>query len=333
MQRRKLGQSGIDVAAMGFGAMSLTSFYGPIDDDDAQALLRCVLDLGIDHLDTANVYGNGVSEQRIGTFLKSLPAADRAFFKIATKAANGFDADGNRSIDNSPAHLMSELDGSLQRLGVERVALFYVHRRDPRFEIEEVAETLAGIVKSGKAQAVGFSEIAPTSLSRAARIHPITAVQSEYSLSTRSPELGLLQRTAELGANLVAFSPVGRSLLTDAPHDRAKAETVPFLKNNPRFIEPNLSANIAATEAFRALASDIGLTAAGLAIAWLLHQGPHVLPIPGTRSPQRLTDMAAGASATLTDDTLTAIDRILPVGWAHGDRYSDPQWVGPEKYC
>ncbi len=333
MQRRKLGQTGTTVSALGIGAMSFTDFYGPTDTATSHALLTVALDVGIDHLDTANIYGNGISEERIGSFLKTLNRTDRAFFKIATKAANRVDADGNRCFDNSRDHLTEELEKSLTRLGVECVDLFYVHRRDPRIEVEDVADTLAGLVAAGKTRAVGFSEIAPTTLARAHAVHPIAAVQSEYSLSTRSPELGLIQKTAEIGASLVAFSPVGRSLLTDAPHDRAKAETIPFLKNNPRFMEPNLSANIDATAGFRALADDFGVTAAGLAIAWLLHKGDHVLPIPGTRSTERLREMAAGAALSLSEDDMNIIESALPLGWAHGDRYSKVQWAGPENYC
>lgn len=333
MQRRNLGQTGATVSVLGIGAMSFTDFYGPTDTAASHALLAAALDLGIDHLDTANIYGNGVSEERIGSFLKTLSTTDRGFFKIATKAANRVDADGNRCFDNSRDHLTEELEKSLKRLGVDCVELFYVHRRDSRIEVEEVADTLAGLVAAGKTRAVGFSEIAPSTLARAHAVHPIAAVQSEYSLSTRSPELGLVQKTAEIGASLVAFSPVGRSLLTDDPHDRAKAETIPFLKNNPRFMEPNLTANIAATEGFRTLADDFGVTAAGLAIAWLLHKGDHILPIPGTRSVERLREMAAGAALSLSDDDMNIVESALPLGWAHGDRYSKVQWAGPENYC
>ena len=163
-------------------------------------------------------------------------------------------------------------------------------------------------------------------------MHPVAAVQSEYSLQTRLPELGLVQATAALGTALVAFSPVGRGLLTDAPPTAEKVAAIEFLAGNPRFQAPNLAANLALTDGFRRLAAEMGTPAASLAIAWVLAQGPHVIAIPGTRSVAHLEELAAGASLTLTADDLARIEAVLPVGWAHGDRYSTAQWVGPERY-
>ena len=333
MQYRKLGHLGTRVSAIGIGAMSLIDFYGPTDTEQSHAVLTKALDLGIDQLDTSNKYGSGLSEDRIGSFLAKQGTQADTLFKIATKAGITTDGDGNRCYDNSREHLETELDKSLQRMGVDHVELFYVHRREEARPIEEVTETLAGFVKSGKIRQFGFSEIAPTSLSVAASVHPVGAVQNEYSLSTRSPEMGLVQKTAELGTSLVAFSPVGRGLLTDKPPSLEKCQTVDFLKSNPRFVEPNLSRNIAATEGFRALASDMGVGTSSLAIAWLLHQGDHVLPIPGTRSVDHLIELAAGADINLSQSDLDAINEVLPIGWAHGDRYTRAQWIGPEKYC
>jgi len=333
MEKRKLGGGGTLVSAIGIGAMSFSDFYGSTDTEKSHAVLREALDLGIDHIDTANVYGQGVSEERIGSFLEKQGKGRHSLFKIATKAGIIRDDDGKVTYDNSPEHLQSALDKSLRRLGVDQVELFYVHRREHSRPIEDVTETLAGLIKSGKVQQIGFSEIAPTSFVRAAAIHPIGAVQSEYSLATRYPELGLVQRTAELGASLVAFSPVGRSLLTDTPHTIEIAKTVSFLKDNPRYMEPNLSWNIEATEGFRKLAGDMNVKTSSLAIAWLLHQGEHILPIPGTRSVEHLRELAKGAALKLSRPDLEAIDRQLPVGWAHGDRYSVAQWACPERYC
>jgi len=332
MQKRKLGTGGAQVSAIGIGAMSFTDFYGPTDEKKSHQILSTALDLGIDHLDTSNVYGMGKSEQRIGSFLAKQGAARHDMFKIATKAGICSSEDGQRYFDNSPEHLMAELDGSLKRLGVDVVDLFYVHRRDQNIPIEDVTETLVGFIKTGKIKQFGFSEIAPTSLARSAAIHPVGAVQSEYSLSTRTPELGLLQKTAELGASLVAFSPVGRSLLSDHPHNREKAESMGFLKNNPRFMEPNLTMNINAVDGFRKFAKELGVKTSTLAIAWLLHQGSHVLPIPGTRSTTHLKELAKGVDLKLGADELGLIEKLLPLGWAHGERYSQAQWVGPEKY-
>lgn len=334
MKTRRLGATGPLISAIGIGAMSFTDFYGTTDEAQSHAILATALDEGVTHIDTSNVYGPHRSEAAIGSFLARQGNQRGDLFSIATKAGITKDPDtGARAFNNSPAHLEAELDGSLARLGVDRVDLFYVHRRDAATPIEEVTETLAGLIKKGKIGGFGFSEIAPSSLRRAQAVHPVMAVQSEYSLAVRYPELGLVQATAALGTALVAFSPVGRSLLTDRPHSPEKAADLPFLKVNPRFQEPNLSANIAAGVPFRRLAADMGTSAAALAIAWLLHQGEHVIPIPGTRSPEHLRQHCEGARLDLDAAALAAIDEALPVGWAHGDRYSVAQWDGPEKYC
>lgn len=221
MLRRQLGQAGPEVSAIGIGAMSFSNFYGPCSEAEAHAVLDAARDLGIDHLDTANIYGMGLSETIIGRYLARRGPAARAHFRIATKAGIRHDPEtGERGIDNSRAHLEAELDASLARLGVDSVDLFYVHRRDTRHDIEAVTESLAGLQRAGKIGAFGFSEIAPTSLRRAAAVHPVAAVQSEYSLATRAPDLGLVQACAELGTALVAFSPVGQQTPTGAPSPR-----------------------------------------------------------------------------------------------------------------
>lgn len=333
MLLRKLGQTGPTVFPIGVGAMSFTNFYGPTTEAESYAILDAALAAGVSLLDTANVYGQGTSEAVIGKYLKANPSAKQVF-KIATKGGMARKPDGSGNVfDNSAKHLESELDKSLTRLGVDAVDLYYIHRRDQSVPIEEVAQTLAGFVKAGKIKAIGFSEISPSSLRRAHAVHPVAAVQSEYSLSARAPELGLTQTCAELGASLVAFSPVGRSLLTDTPLSYVEAQKLPFLVNNPRFLEPNYTANITAVKPFRQLSSELGLSAAGLAIAWLLAQGDHVIPIPGTRSLSHFGQLLEGAARELSAEELAAIDRILPVGWAHGDRYSRQQWDGPEGFC
>ncbi len=332
MKKRKLGVNGPDIAAIGYGAMSFSDMYGPTNETESHAILDTCRDLGVTHLDTANVYGMGKSESAIGTYLKAHPSA-REEFVIATKATITRDADGNRAFDNSAEHFEAELDASLQRLGVDCVDLYYAHRRDPRITPEETADNLGRLVEKGKTRAIGLSEIAPSTLRRAMKIHPIAAVQSEYSLSTRYPDLGLVQTCAELGVALVAFSPVGRSLLTDKPIPRERIADLPFLAGNPRFMEPNLTENLRITEAFRSLAAEMGTSAAGLANAWLLAQGDHVIPIPGTRSVDHLQESVSGASLTITKTDLERIEAVLPVGWAHGDRYSNNQWTGPERFC
>jgi len=332
MEKRKLGANGPEIGAIGYGAMSFSDMYGPTNENESHAILDMCRDLGVTHLDTANVYGMGKSESAIGTYLKANPAA-RDEFVIATKATITRDADGNRIFDNSAEHLEAELDKSLQRLGLECVDLFYAHRRDPRMTPEETAANLGRLVEKGKTKAIGLSEVAPTTLRRAMKAFPIAAVQSEYSLSTRFPDLGLVQTCAELGVAMVAFSPVGRSLLTDNPIPSENIPNLPFLAGNPRFMEPNLSENLRITDRFRQLAAEMGTSAAGLANAWLLTRGPHIIPIPGTRSVDHLRECVAGAELNLTNADLKRVEEVLPVGWAHGDRYSPEQWIGPERYC
>ena len=329
MEQRKLGQDGPMVSAVGYGAMSFTDFYGPANDSDSARVLDACFDLGITHLDTSNVYGMGRSETVIGNWLRNRGGV--CPFTIASKV--GITRDPEHRFNNAADHMARELDASLQRLGVEAIDLYYVHRRDPRREIEEVTATLAEFVKAGKVKAIGYSEIAPSSLRRAHAVHPIAAVQSEYSLSTRSPEMGLIQTCAELGTSLVAFSPVGRALLTDRPHELKEAKNMEFLTNNPRFIEPNISANLAYNAKFRTLAADMDTSAAALAIAWVLQKSQEVIAIPGTRSIAHLNELVAGGDMTLTEDDINHIEAVLPIGWAHGDRYSTTQWEGPEKYC
>lgn len=329
MKQRKLGQDGPDVGAVGYGAMSFTDFYGPTDDANAPKVLDACLEMGITHIDTSNAYGMGRSETVIGDWLRARGGASP--FTIATKV--GITRDPEHRFNNSPEHLTESLDASLKRLGVEAIDLYYVHRRDTRHEIEAVTETMAGFVKAGKIKAIGYSEIAPSSLRRAHAVHPIAAVQSEYSLSTRAPEMGLKQTCAEIGASLVAFSPVGRALLTDRPHSLETAQSLPFLANNPRFMEPNLSANLAYNAKFCALAADMGVPAATLAIAWILHQGEEVCAIPGTRNLMHLEEVAKGGELDLSVEDIACVEEVLPIGWAHGDRYSAAQWVGPERYC
>ncbi len=334
MQKRRLGKNGREVSCLGYGAMSFTNFYGEANDDDSLAILAAALDEGVDHLDTSNVYGMGRSETVIGKFLSKQGKQKDKLFSIASKVGICRNAEtGQRFYDNSESHIRSELEKTLQRLGVENIDLYYIHRRQAEIPIEEVTETMQTLIKEGKINSFGFSEISPSSLERANRIAHVAAVQSEYSLSVRSPEMGLTQMTKELGTALVAFSPVGRSLLTDAPHNFETAKELEFLKINPRFLEPNLSTNIEKVAGFQKLAADLGLTAAGLAIAWLLHKDEHIIPIPGTRSIQHFKDNCAGARKSLSANDMAMIEKTLPIGWAHGDRYSSEQWFGVERYC
>ena len=334
IQRRELGRGGPEVSAIGLGAMSFAGIYGGASDEECHAVLDACLELGVDHIDTANVYGNGRSEEIIGQYLNRYRSAGDVPFRIATKASNWRNPEtGESGFNNSAAHLEDELDRSLKRLQLERVDLFYIHRRDPRFEIEDVTETLGRMVAKGKIGSFGYSEIAPASLARAAAVHPVAAVQSEYSLQSRQPELGVVQACAALGTSLVAFSPVGRGLLTDAPPTTDRVDASGFLSSNPRFTGGNLGRNIAASQPLRELAAEAGVPTASLAIAWILAQGPQLHAIPGTRSVDHLRELARGAAMALDGDLKDEIDRRLPPGWTHGARYSSDQSIGPEHYC
>jgi len=330
MQKRQLGKDGPMVGAVGLGCWSFGGAYGPTDEAESHATLAAALDLGVDFLDTANVYGAGVSERVIGSFIKDHPGR----FAIATKAGIYRDPQTNeRGFNNSPEHLRHALETSLRNLGADYVDLYYIHRREKERPIEDVMETLVRFKEEGKIGGIGFSEIAPSSLRRAHAVHPVMAVQSEYSLWVRSPELGMIQACRELGVAFVPFSPLGRGMFCATPVDRANFADGDFRANNPRFMEPNLSANLKWVEPFRDFAAARGTTPAALAIAWVLAQGDHLIPIPGTRTGEHLKDDAAGADLDLSAEDLAEIERILPVGFAHGDRYSDAQWIGPERYC
>ena len=332
MKNRFLGQIKTEIFPIGVGAMSFSDFYGPVTKAQSHDILNYALEFGVNHLDTSDLYGNGVSEERIGSFLKNNPSS-RDFFKIATKGGIEKIKSGKTRFNNSNEYLRKSLENSLKRLNLDNIELYYVHRLDSNRPIEEITNLLASFVKEGKVKQIGFSEISPTSLVRASKVHPVGAIQSEYSLSTRYPELGLVQRTLELETTLVAFSPVGRSLLTDKPLSYNNVKLIPFLKENPRFSKENIELNTQATMPFRVLAAEMGVSAATLAIAWLLNRKPHVVPIPGTRSVENFKSLVEGAHLKLTKSDLQTIERILPLGWAHGDRYSINQWVGPEKYC
>ena len=332
MKNRNFPHTGATTSRFGIGAMSFSNFYGEVSRDEVFAILDAAREFGVNHIDTASVYGMGGSERHIGAYLAENPQA-RSFFHIATKGGITDRKDPNRLFNNEASYLAEQLDNSLQRHRLEQIDLYYLHRRDPSVAIEEVTQTLAGFVKSGKIGGFGYSEISPTSLRAAHKVHPVAALQSEYSLSTRTPELGILQTCADLGTTFVAFSPVGRSLLTDAPHGREAVQSMPFLTKNPRFMEPNLSMNIKVAAPFRALAAQMGLTAAGLAISWCLAKGDHILPIPGTRSLDHFKALVAGANYGLSTEELAAVEAALPMGWINGDRYSEAQWAGPERYA
>jgi aryl-alcohol dehydrogenase-like predicted oxidoreductase len=319
------------VSAVGFGAMSFAGFYGPTSEGESLRTLAGALDLGVDFWDTANVYGDGLCEQVIGKFFVQ-DKSRRRRVTLATKFAIRRRDDGSRFFDNSPAHIREALDSSRKRLGVDHIDLYYVHRVDKSVPIEDTVGELARLVKSGEIGAIGLSEVAPDTLRRAHEVHPIAAVQSEYSLWTRNPELGLLQVCAELGALVVAFSPLGRGYLSGLLQSVESFGDKDFRRTNPRFQDLNWRRNRERLHAFLALAGSWGMKPATLAIAWTLAKAPHVTPIPGSRTVDHLAECAVADKIDLTDAQVAEIERVLPLGYAAGERYSEQQWVGIQKY-
>ncbi len=330
MRRRRFGRNGT-VSAIGFGCMSFGGFYGPTSERDTMRALARSLELGVDFWDTANVYGEGVSETLIGKFLAQDPSR-RAKVTLATKFAIRRRPDGSRVFDNSAAHLRESLEGSLGRLGVDHIDLYYVHRIDRRVPIEDTVGELARFVEKGTIGAIGLSEIAPDTLRRAREAHPIAAVQSEYSLWTRNPELGLLQACAEAGAILVAFSPLGRGFFGGLLREVESFDEKDFRHSNPRFQGLDWRRNRDRLPPYLALAKSWGANPAALALAWTLAKAPHIVPIPGSRTAEHLEECAAAADFDLTPSQLAEIERVLPVGFAAGERYSERQWAGIQKY-
>jgi aryl-alcohol dehydrogenase-like predicted oxidoreductase len=330
MKRRRFGLDGT-VSAVGFGCMSFGGFYGPTSETDSMRAMARSLELGVDFWDTANVYGDGHCESIMGKFLAEDPER-RGRVTLATKFAIRRRDDGARFFDNSATHIREALEGSLKRLGVDRIDLYYVHRVDKSIPIEDTIGELARFVKKGTIGAIGLSEVAPDTLRRAHAIHPIAAVQSEYSLWTRNAELGLIQACSEAGALLVAFSPVGRGYLSGLLQDVETFAEGDFRRANPRFQGLNWGRNRDRLEPFLALADAWGVKPATLALAWTLAKAPNVVPIPGTRTAGHLEECAAAADLELTNDQLADIELALPAGYAAGERYSESQWVGIEKY-
>ncbi|WP_103334509.1 aldo/keto reductase [Pseudotabrizicola formosa] len=326
MKHRHLGANGPKTSALGLGCLSFGGLFGGTTTDESLACLDAAWDHGIRFLDVANIYGNGVSESVIGQWL----ATRNHRPLIATKAA--IIQGETRGINNDAAHLRAELEGSLQRLGVDHVDLFYLHRHDPKTPIEQVAQTMAALIAAGKIGGYGLSEIAPYTLRRAHAVHPVTAVQNEYSLWTRQPDLGMIQTCADLGVAFIPFSPLARGAFGTPMADPDLQDLGPFRSQIPRFTPEYWPMNKPKLQAFQQLAADMGHNAAALALAWCLHQGDHLIPIPGTRSAAHLVAWAGAADISLTPAELAQIDSLLPAGWAYGDRYTDAMAASVERY-
>ena len=327
MQKRELGRGGPMVGAVSLGCMSFGGIFGPTDLATSLRCLDMAWERGVDFLDVANIYGNGVCESVIGTWLAQ--SGHRPF--IATKA--GIVDGPPRRVDNSAAYLRAELDGSLKRMGVERVDLFYIHRREATRPVEEVAETMAALVATGKIGGWGLSEVSPGTLRRAHAVCPVRAVQNEYSLWSRGPELGLIQTCAELGVAFVPFSPLARGVMGEPMVEPAAMPPGDWRRKIPRFQEPDWSLNRAVIQAFRDWCRTKGWPVPAVALAWILDQGPHLIPIPGTRTGEHLADWAGASDIAFSDADRADIARLLPVGFAYGDRYDAEQAATAERYC
>jgi aryl-alcohol dehydrogenase-like predicted oxidoreductase len=320
MRKRPVGGSGLEVSALGFGCMSIgiADVYTSSvqSENDAITVVHRALDLGINFLDTANIYGD--SEIKVGKALRGRREGVILATKFGIVPGSSYQ---NRAVDGSPENARRCCDLSLQRLAVNVIDLYYLHRVDPRVPIEDTVGAMTELVRAGKVRYIGFSEASPATVRRAHKVHPITAVQTEYSLFTRDPEDDLLPTLRELGASLVAYSPLGRGFL--GARFRSIDELAPndWRRGNPRFQGEQFRRNLAIADAIGAIAREKGVTPAQLALAWVLAQGDDVVPIPGTSNAQRLEENVRSLDVVLTTDELNRLERAAPKGAVVGDRY------------
>ncbi|HET7555698.1 MAG TPA: aldo/keto reductase [Gaiellaceae bacterium] len=323
MQTRRLGES-LEVSALGLGCMGMSEFYGTADEDEAVRTIQRALELGVTFLDTADMYGPFANEQLVGRAI----AGRRDQVVVATKFGNVRGADGSRrGIRGDREYVLQACDGSLQRLGVDHIDLYYQHRVDPDTPIEETVGAMAELVQAGKVRHLGLSEAAPETIRRAHATHPIAALQTEYSLWSRDPEAEILPTVRELAIGFVAYSPLGRGFLSGrfrSPDDIPEGD---FRRHHPRFQGENFQRNLELVERVQELAAEKAITPGQLALAWVLAQGGDVVPIPGTTRVGHLEENAASLQVELTADDLAELESVFPSGAAAGDRYADMSTV------
>jgi aryl-alcohol dehydrogenase-like predicted oxidoreductase len=317
MTDRTLGRDGLTVSALGLGCMGMSEFYGPTDDDESIAAIHRALDLGITLLDTSDAYGPYVNEQLVGAAI-----ADRRDQAIVATKFGVVRDDGARRIDSSPEHAARACDASLRRLGVDHIDLYFLHRRNPDVPIEETIGGMAELVDQGKVRYLGLSEVSAETLRAACDVHPIAALQSEWSLWTRGIEEEIVPAARDLGVGIVAYSPLGRGFLTGRYASVDDLADDDFRRYQPRFQGDNLKANLRLVERVRELAEDVGCTPVQLALAWLLHQGSDVVPIPGTKHARYVDENAEATEISLSAHHLEALDDAMPAGAAAGERYT-----------
>ena len=324
MQRRTLGTSqngtALEVSALGLGCMGMSEFYGATDDEESTVVINRALDLGCTFLDTADMYGPFTNEKLVGAAI----ASRRHEVQLATKFGNQRGPLGERiGINGRPEYVRSACNASLERLGVDYIDLYYQHRVDKTVPIEDTVGAMAELVAAGKVRHLGLSEASSATIRRAAAVHPITALQTEFSLWTRDPEHDLLATVRELGIGFVAYSPLGRGFLTGqitSPEDFAPDD---FRRFHPRFQSENFASNLALVDRVKEIATAKGCTPGQLALAWVLAQGDDIVAIPGTKRVAYLEENLQADSVTLTADDLQALDAAVPVGATAGDRYGD----------
>jgi aryl-alcohol dehydrogenase-like predicted oxidoreductase len=319
METRKLGTRGLEVSALGLGCMGMSAVYGTTDVREATATIHRALELGLTFLDTADVYGRGGNEELVGQAIRD--RRDRVV--LATKFGQWWSEDGSRGVRGDPAYVKQACEASLRRLGLDHVDLYYQHRVDPSVPIEETVGAMKELVAEGKTRYLGLSEASPQTIRRAHAVHPIAALQTEYSLWTRDAEDELLPTVRELGIGYVAYSPLGRGFLTGRIHSPEDLEEGDFRRRHPRFQGENLRRNLDLATQVGEIAREKGCTPAQLALAWVLSRGEDVVPIPGTKRRGYLEQNVGALEVELSGDDLARLEEAFPQGAASGDRYAD----------